>query len=127
MGSKIKDGYNRIGGKKALLEGALSTLGASAAGILSHSLNEFIHKPLEAAADQTNQDYITDALDDAFDGGVYGLGPNKLVHPVDLPSAPSSAPSLESLQAMYRTFGFTQSLNTSAVPKPPVYTLPYIR
>ena len=127
IGSKIQDGYNRIGGKKALLGGALSILGASAAGILSHSLNEFIHKPLEAASEIKNSEYVTDALDDAFDGGVYGLGPNKLVHPADFPSVPSSTPSLAALQARYRTFGPTQSLNTQAVPKPPVYTLPYIR
>jgi hypothetical protein len=124
IGSKIQDGYNRMGGKKALLGGALSILGASAAGILSHSLNEFINKPLEAAA---QSQHVADALDDAFDGGVYGLGPNKLVHPGDFPSVPSTTPSLASLQARYRTFGPTQSLNTSAVPKPPVYTLPYIR
>ena len=127
IGSKIQDGYNRIGGKKARLGGALSILGASAAGILSHSLKEFIHKPLEAASEIKNSEYVTDALDDAFDGGVYGLGPNKIVHPADFPSVPSSTPSLAALQARYRTFGPTQSLNTSAVPKPPVYTLPYIR
>ena len=127
IGSKIQDAYNRMGGKKALLVGALSILGAGAAGILSHSLNEFIHKPLESAAQIKNSEYVTDALDDAFDGGVYGLGPNKLVHPADFPSVPSATPSLASLQARYRTFGPTQSLNTSAVPKPPVYTMPYVR
>ena len=127
IGSKIQDGYNRMGGKKALISGGLSILGARAAGILSHSLNEFINEPLELANEIKNSEYVTDALDDAFDGGVYGLGPNKLVHPADFPSVPSSTPSLASLQARYRTFGPTQSLNTSAVPKPPVYTLPYIR
>ena len=131
IGSKIQDGYNRIGGKKALLGGALTILGASAAGILSHSLNEFIHKPLESAQLEArqikNSEYVTDALDDAFDGGVYGLGPNKLVDASDFPSVPSSTPSLASLQARYRTFGPSQQLHTSAVPMPPVYTLPYIR
>ena len=58
IGSKIQDGYNRIGGKKALLGGALSILGASAAGILSHSLNEFIHKPLEAVSEIKNSEYV---------------------------------------------------------------------
>ena len=51
IGSKIQDGYNRIGGKKALLGGALSILGASAAGILSHTMHDMIQKPLQAAAE----------------------------------------------------------------------------
>jgi len=87
IGSKIQDGYNRIGGKKALLGGALSILGASAAGILSHTMHDMIQKPLQAAAEFKNNEYVKDVLDDAFDGGVYGLGPNKLVHPSDLPRA----------------------------------------
>ena len=87
IGSKIQDGYNRIGGKEALLGGALSILGASAAGILSHTMHDMIQKPLQAAAEFKNNEYVKDVLDDAFDGGVYGLGPNKLVHPSDLPRA----------------------------------------
>ena len=102
IGSKIQDGYNRMGGKKALLGGALSIIGAGAAGILTHTMNDMINRPLQEAV---KSEFVTDALDDAFDGGVYGLGPNKLLHPTDLPRAPQTMPSLQSLQDRYKSLG----------------------
>ena len=68
IGSKIQDSYNRVGGKKALISGSLSLLGAAGAGLLSNAINDNIFKPIIERDNQRTAEFVDDALDYAFDG-----------------------------------------------------------